>query len=204
MRKILYLTIIIGGLLFFYFFPDQWGNVLIFGGVFIFVIAIITNLETLARFLFKNKSSVRPNAWFVLISGTTLGLGRHVTEYSTKLIVLNGSKFKILFYFKIDWKINGKLIDTQTDRWKDDPLHIYPEHSNIPGRGEYPDLIKIKDVLKGRNIEGVNELVADIQYRVAPSYAPNDKQEDLPETWRFDLTRKIWIGPNGVEDRGFI
>lgn len=148
--------------------------------------------------------SVRPTAWFVLISGNTLGLTRHITEYTSKFIVWNGSKFKILFYFKINWKINGEVIHSQDSRWENDPLHIYPEHSGRPGRGEYLSLIMVEDVLRDRDVEGVSELVADISYRVAPTYAPYERKDGLPETWRFNLIRKMWIGPNGVEDNGII
>ncbi|KKR07429.1 MAG: hypothetical protein UT43_C0027G0008 [Parcubacteria group bacterium GW2011_GWC1_39_29] len=145
--------------------------------------------------------SIKPIIWFIFRSAKTLKergyVENNIDRYDSQLIVINGSNFPILFSFKISWKKDSVELPTNDGYWTNNPLHIYPDRMSYP-----PTLINlggmVKDLQVNGNLQG--EICATVEYRFAARHSPSKEFLGLPETWRFDLLKEVWIGPNGLED----
>jgi len=141
----------------------------------------------------------KPIAWLFLMSPKTLG----IIDDRNWLFVKNESKYTIFLYYKIEGpKIDdGEKTLPHDGSWdnKCNPLHIYPTLMQYPSVIPQinPDLIK----KAGDNNKKIR---IDIYYGLAPEYASEEIQQAIPNTWRFDPVEKIWEGPNGMTDKGFL
>ncbi len=145
--------------------------------------------------------SMKPIAWFIFRSAKTRVERGYVkkdqiSKYDTEFIVVNGSKFPILLYFKVSWQKDGISIPADETYWIDNPLHIYPD------RMSYTALIDLNKAVRDlgiiENSEG--EIRVTIEYFFAARHSSNRKFQGLSETWRFSLKKEVWIVPNGIED----
>lgn len=145
--------------------------------------------------------SIKPIVWFILRSARTLiarGYAENnISNYDSQLIVINGSNFPILFYFKISWEKDGVKLRVDEGYWTNNPLHIYPDRMSYP-----PALLNLGGIAKGLRINenSTHEIYATIEYRFAARHSPDKEFRGLPETWRFNLLKEVWVGPNGIED----
>ena len=146
--------------------------------------------------------TIKPVVWFIFRSAKTF-IERgyksqdEIGKYDSTLIVINGSNFPILFYFKISWEKEGQQIFTNDKYWLNEPLHIYPDRMSYP-----PALLNLAGIIKDLGIseDSKGEIRATIEYRFAARHSPDNKFPGLPETWTFNLEKGIWNGPNGIED----
>lgn len=121
-------------------------------------------------------------------------------KIKTYFIVINNSKYPILFNVKINYEIDGKPIAHSDDGyWEEkgkEPLHIFP-----PGM-RYPDVVNLKNVSDLRNLVGNSEsITAHIEYKYTPRFASEIiKYGPFQESWTYYLKESRWRGPQSVKE----
>ncbi|MDO8619403.1 MAG: hypothetical protein Q7R49_05690 [Candidatus Daviesbacteria bacterium] len=178
---------------------------------YIFWFTLISNVLLFATAIFAWRSAsasaksakyaVMPSALFFPRSAKTICLrtNKDFSELSedeklyTELIVLNSSKFPILFFVEVVLKSADGVKVEQKQYWKE-PLHIMAD-----GKANYPDIIKLTN-FKGKH----GEVIAEFKFSYTPRFAPKEKIATMHETWRFDLAQNIWRGPAGIEDTNIL
>lgn len=142
----------------------------------------------------------RPIAWFFLMSPKTLDKCKGWVTSTHWLFVKNESKFKVFLYYKIDRKLEDNqknpVFNGQWDN-NESPLHIYP------GLMQYPSVLSLSSELIQHAKNKKVKIRFDIFYGLAPDYAPREIRPKVTETWRFDVIKETWEGPNGIPDAGF-
>jgi hypothetical protein len=140
--------------------------------------------------------SVAPIAWLFLMSPKTSGSDKHW------LFVKNESKYKVFLYYRLtEARLDNEEATPPHDGAWDEasPIHVYP------GLMQYPSVIpQLSSDLIKESKEKKKDIRIDIYYALAPDYTSEDAQPRVPETWRFDHVRDIWVGPNGIPDVGFV
>jgi len=117
----------------------------------------------------------------------------------SKLVIVNNSKFVILFHIYIEFRNDGEEPIFQKDYWK--PKYIYA----YPGKGEYEDIMNPMygfKKIREKGLEKIN-IITNIKYAYAPAFAPEDESKECEESeWIFcynpDAKKLDWKGPNGV------
>ncbi len=142
-----------------------------------------------SRFL---EIQIRPKAYPLLITAIDLGWQGDRMVF----IVINPDNFKALFYVRITITSEGKVLYTVDSHWESDeqvirkPLHVYP------GGMRYPEVFNLNSCMdKNGNLP--SKIVAEIEYKIAPSNAPSQVFTDYQiEKWKF--IDGSWEGPNGI------
>jgi len=122
-------------------------------------------------------------------------------KLKTLFIVKNNSKYPILFKVKIDYKIDGKTVNSCDAYWKT-PLHVYPSGMR------YPEVINLEDAIqnirKNNNSIQDKKIIAHIEYTYSPRFAPKMNYGTFHEEWIFNLREFRWRGPQDVKEENLI
>lgn len=142
-----------------------------------------------SRFL---EVQIRPKAYPLLITARELRWQGDRMVF----IVINPDNFKALFYVRITISSEGKILHTVDSHWESDdqatrkPLHVYP------GGMRYPEVFNLNSCMD-KNGKLPSKIVAEIEYKIAPSNAPSQVFTDYQiEKWKF--IDGSWEGPNGI------
>jgi len=133
----------------------------------------------------------KPVAYFLIRASKNLGY----SDGKNILFVKNESKFKILFYIRITLQSGSKTIILEEFWNKNNPLHLYP------GQGfmRFPNVVQLDKFLE----EEQKQIIANIEYKMASSYAPSEVYTDYhKEKWIYN--GRFWTGPNGLSEDGMI
>ena len=135
---------------------------------------------------------IRPKDYPLLITAKDLGWQGDRMVF----IVINPDNFKALFYVRITLLSEGNIMQVRDSHWESDdptnrrPLHVYP------GGMRYPEVFDLNG-LKDKNGVVYPNIVAEIEYKIAPSNAPSQVFTDYQvEKWKF--IDGHWEGPNGI------
>ena len=142
-----------------------------------------------SRFL---EIQIRPKAYPLLITAEDLGWQGDRMVF----IVINPDNFKALFYVRITLTSEGNVIQKRDSHWEsDDPIRRRPLHV-YPGGMRYPEVFDLSG-LKDKNGTPYPNIVAEIEYKIAPSNSPSQVFTDYQvEKWKF--IDGSWEGPNGI------